>query len=78
MNIALGLLIVAANLSAPIDMRHPDAVEMFHCGFEPENDREYDGWPDGWMCKRGPTHPAYLPAESSDGCAEGRRRLASI
>ncbi len=76
MNIAWGLLIVAANLSAPIDVRHPDAVEMFHCGFEPADDREYDGWPDGWTRKRGTTHPAYLPARIVETAApEGHAAL---
>jgi hypothetical protein len=62
MNIVLGLLILAANPSAPIDLHHPDAVEIFHCGFEQASDREYDAWPDGWTRKRGRQYPAYLPA----------------
>ncbi len=62
MNIVLGLLILAVQPTAPIDARHPDAVEIFHSGFETADDREYDGWPDGWTRKRSPAHPAYLPA----------------
>jgi hypothetical protein len=62
MNIVFSLLILAVHPSAPIDTRHPDAVQMFHCGFEAADDREFDGWPDGWTRKRSSAHPAYLPA----------------
>src|SRR5262245_53447228 len=57
----LPLLIVAATPAAPIDPRHPDAVEIFHCGFEEKSDRDLDGWPDKWTRKRGPNYPGYLP-----------------
>ncbi len=61
MSLLLSLLIVAALPRAPIDSRQPDAVEVFHSGFEETADGDVDGWPDGWMRQRGPHYPAYLP-----------------
>jgi hypothetical protein len=36
------------------------AVEVFCCRFEPSQDRDYDGWPDGWSRGRGPGYPRYV------------------
>ena len=60
MNLLWSLLILAANQAAPIESRHPEATEVFHCGFERQNDADYDAWPDGWTRRRGPKYPRYL------------------
>ncbi len=60
MNLLLSLLILTANQAAPIDSRHPEATEVFHCGFERINDADYDTLPDGWTRRRGPRYPRYL------------------
>ena len=78
MNIVWALLILAVNPSAPIDARHPDAVEMFHTGFEPVDDREYDAWPDGWTRMRGRAYPAYLPARIVETAAPEGQAAFSI
>ncbi|MGA2066733.1 MAG: hypothetical protein ABSG86_17280 [Thermoguttaceae bacterium] len=36
------------------------SVEVFRCRFEPGQDRDYDGWPDGWTRGRGPGYPRYV------------------
>ncbi len=59
----LSLLILAAQPAAPIESRQPDAVEVFHCGFEASADEDYDGWPDRWQRRRGPEYPGYLPVQ---------------
>ncbi|HTU25213.1 MAG TPA: hypothetical protein VMF30_07440, partial [Pirellulales bacterium] len=60
MNLLWSLLILAANQAAPIESRHPEATEVFHCGFERQNDADYDSWPDGWSRRRGAKYPRYL------------------
>ena len=76
MSFLLALLIVAAQAAAPSESRQPDAVEIFHCGFEAAADRDVDSWPDGWTRTRGPNFPAYLPIEIlRSECPEGRCAL---
>lgn len=60
------MLILAAQAAAPITQRQPDAVEIFHCGFEASADEDYDGWPDRWTRKRGPNYPGYQPVQISE------------
>jgi len=55
-----GLLILAANPAAPIASRHPEAAQIFSCGFDEAWDSNYDGWPEGWTRKRSPDFPRYL------------------
>lgn len=62
----LALVILAAQTVAPTDPRQPDAVEVFHCGFEPSADEDYDGWPDHWTRKRGPAYPGYQQVQISE------------
>ncbi len=38
----------------------PHAVQVFRCDFEQADDRNYDGWPDGWTRRRGREFPAFL------------------
>ena len=76
MHYLLGLLILAANPAAPIDSRHPEAAQIFHCGFEEASDTNYDGWPEGWSRRRSPQYPRYLPVRIMPGdAAEGSQSL---
>lgn len=63
MNFVLPLLIVAFIPAAPIEGRYPEASETFHCAFGEKWDQNYDGWPDNWTRRRGPTYPRYLSME---------------
>jgi hypothetical protein len=38
----------------------PHAVEVFRCEFDESVDRNYDGWPDGWVRRRGREFPSFL------------------
>ncbi len=76
MNLLWSLLILAANHAAPIESRHPEATEVFHCGFERQNDADYDAWPDGWTRRRGPKYPRYLRIRIVDTpCPQGDSAL---
>src|SRR5271155_294158 len=63
MNVLLAMLIVAAVDAAPTDRHYPDAVPVYACPFEPADDADFDGWPDGWSRRRDPGFPHYLPIE---------------
>jgi hypothetical protein len=36
------------------------AVEVFHFGFEEDEDRDFDRHPDGWIRRKGPDFPRYI------------------
>src|SRR5580692_6531136 len=36
------------------------AVEVFHFGFEENEDRNFDRHPDGWIRRKGPDFPGYI------------------
>lgn len=38
------------------------AVEVFHYGFEPDEDRNFDRQPDGWIRRKGSNFPGYVEA----------------
>ena len=38
------------------------AVEVFHFGFEADEDRDFDRHPDGWIRRKGPAFPRYIEA----------------
>ncbi len=59
----LSILVLSATPGHRVSTRAPDAVEVFHCGFEPSSDEDYDAWPDHWTRRRGPNLPSYLPVE---------------
>ncbi len=55
----------AATPAAPPSLRASHdpvegAVEVFHFGFEEEEDRDFDRHPDGWMRRKGPDFPRYI------------------
>jgi hypothetical protein len=62
MHILLPLLIVAAQ-AVPGTAPPADATELLRCGFEAENDLNFDAWPDGWTRQRGRGFPHYVVIE---------------
>ncbi|QDU27612.1 hypothetical protein ETAA8_27000 [Anatilimnocola aggregata] len=50
----------AAAQDAAHDANLPHAVQVYRCDFAQEDDRNYDGWPDGWVRRRGKEFPAFL------------------
>jgi len=63
MHVLLPLLIASVGLQPPIEGRHPEAVEVFHCNFDRSWDENYDEWPDRWSRRRGPGFPHYVNVE---------------
>lgn len=56
-----GLFLILAFVSAaPIEPRYPEATEVFHATFDASQDRDYDGWPDGWRRRHGPGYPHFV------------------
>ena len=84
MSLLLSLLLIAEVTAPPAGLttderRHSDAKQIYHCGFEQEDDADFDHWPDRWTRRRGANYPGYLPVEISaedakqgDGCLEIR------
>ncbi len=56
-------LILAFTAAAPTDGVGHDALEVFHCDFERDEDANFDGWPDEWTRRRGRGFPQYLRIE---------------
>lgn len=60
----LSLIVAAGDTGgsgrAPVTDVTPHAVQVFRCDFEQASDRNYDGWPDGWIRRRGREFPAFL------------------
>ncbi len=54
------LLILAFAAAAPIEPRYSEATEVFHATFDVSQDRDYDGWPDGWRRRQGPGYPHFV------------------
>jgi hypothetical protein len=76
MNSLLTLLIVAVGATAPNERRYPDAVQVYHCGFEQQNVAADESWPSGWTRRRGRGYPHYLPVEmTARPSPEGKRCL---
>ena len=46
------LLILSAVAAAPNDPQAGTAADVLICDFEDASDRDYDGWPDGWIRQR--------------------------
>src|SRR5262245_12044666 len=60
MNVLLALFILAAKAPAPTEGDRAEGVEVLHCDFEPETDKNFDDWPDGWTRRRGKGYPEYV------------------
>ena len=58
LTIFLGALL-APDISAT-DLPYPNASDVFSCRFEEKDDRNYDGWPDGWRRRHGQGYPGYV------------------
>lgn len=71
------MLVLAADWrDAPLEQRHPEAIELFACDFEDGSDLNYDLWPDQWTRRSGPGFPRYIDIEIDDKEAgQGGRSL---
>jgi len=80
MSIALlPLMVLAAGWKdAPIEDRHPEAIELFQCDFEEDTDLNYDLWPDQWTRRSGPGYPRYVDVEITDQDAASKDRSLNI
>jgi hypothetical protein len=56
------LLIVTIAVAAPAPGGRSDAVELYHCDFERDQDQDFDDWPDGWTRAHGEGYPRYVRA----------------
>ncbi|MEW4565951.1 hypothetical protein AB1K70_25770 [Bremerella sp. JC770] len=63
---------------APIEDRHPEAIELFQCNFEEDTDLNYDLWPDQWTRRSGPGYPRYVDIEITDQDAASQDRSLNI
>lgn len=73
------LMVIAAGWKdAPIEERHPEAIELFQCDFEEDTDLNYDLWPDQWTRRSGPGYPRYVDVEISDQDAASKDRSLNI
>ena len=60
MSLALILSLLAASPNDPKLPSVAGAGEVFACDFEDDTDRDYDGWPDGWVRGRSRELPEFL------------------
>ncbi|MEW4454713.1 hypothetical protein AB1L30_18760 [Bremerella sp. JC817] len=71
----LSLFILAADWKdAPIEQRHPEAIELFQCDFGETVDLNYDLWPDQWTRRTGPGYPRYIDVEINEDETAGNGR----
>ena len=54
------LVILSLVAAAPNDPAAATAVNVLTCDFEEAADRDYDGWPDGWMRQHSRDLPEFL------------------
>ena len=64
--------------AAPIEPRYPEATEVFHATFDATQDRDYDGWPDGWRRRQGPRYPHFVRIGIEDAKGLGGTRCVAI
>ena len=74
MQALLSLLIVAISADSPIEGRYPEATEIYHCAFAEKQDKNYDGWPDGWSRRRGRGFPQYVKVRIVDEASPAGNR----
>ena len=76
MNLLTTAIILTAACGMATESPSLDGSELYRCGFELASDRDYDGWPDGWVRQRGPGYPHYVRIqESEEPSAEGEQCL---
>ncbi len=66
MNTLLSICLLAGFPVVPLEVRYPEAHEVFHCTFDESWDENYDHWPDRWTRRRGRGYPHYLNIAISD------------
>ena len=75
------LFIVATLTAAPSDGRTMASGAALICDFEEATDRNYDGWPDGWVRRKSRELPEFLNigivAEPGSGSAPGSSNVAA-
>lgn len=77
--ILVPLLLLGADWKdAPLEQRHPEAIELFQCDFEEDADRNYDLWPDQWTRRTGPGYPRYVDIEITDEDAAHNKRSLNM
>jgi hypothetical protein len=54
------------------------AVEVYRCRFEACEDRDFDGWPDGWTRHWGPGYPRYVHMQIADAAPPGGGRCLRV
>jgi hypothetical protein len=72
------LLILSAIAASPNEQSAPTAGDVLICDFEEAADRDYDGWPDGWIRRRSRELPEFLQIgiieeQASAGNSAGKR-----
>lgn len=76
MNAILSICLLTGFPDVPLEVRYPEAKEIFHCAFGESWDENFDHWPDRWTRRRGRGYPHYLKIEISDEPSpEGNRCL---
>ncbi len=48
-------------IEEPPPARPAEAIELFHCDFSHDWDKNFDNWPDRWTRERSVAYPHYLP-----------------
>lgn len=60
MGIALGFCILAGVLASPSESQYVDPITIYATDFGEAADKDFNGWPDGWVRRRGPGYPHYV------------------
>lgn len=71
-------LILACVPAAPTEPRYPEAIEVFHATFQIAEDRDYDGWPDGWRRRQGPAYPHFVRIGIEEAKGQAPARFLAI
>jgi hypothetical protein len=60
------------------EVRHADAVTVFHCTFGEDWDVNYDLWPDRWVRKTGLDYPHYVNMQIEDDADAANHKCLKI
>lgn len=76
---ALILFLLSANAPAnPAEARFPEATEVFHCAFDADADKNFDGWPDDWTRKKEIGYPIYMKIRIQPEASPGGKNSLRI
>ena len=64
-------LLLAAALLVPAPGEPAPRPPLAAWDFGPADDRDFDRWPDGWLRRRGPGFPAFVPVELAPNSPDG-------